>query len=245
MVTENCQDLKRLEIQLHSVNSDKVISFSCLESLGCLNELHIKGIYGKHISGSNIFNVIRFNRMQHTRFWKFIKTKIHRNNLPELPTSVASLINKCESFSSQLSNEYFINPAHVEPNLKEVELSDLDLRDGFKRSGLLFSNVEILKLKATISHEFFLQNFLSCCTFTLKEVTLDGIWIHESLFDCLKTKCKSLQKLTLRNINCVSRSFLETLKAETSISVLIESFMDIKFDDICKYKCVGPEFEEL
>ena len=245
MVTENCQDLKRLEIQLHSViYSDEVISFSCLESLGRLNELHIKGIYGKHISGSNIFN-----RMQHTRFWKFIKTKIYRNNLPELPTSVASLTNKCESFNkfyfSQLGNEYFINPAHIEPNLKVVELSYLDLRDGFERNGLIFPNVEILKLKGTIIHEFFLQNFLSCCKFTLKEVTLDGILIHKSLFDCLKKKCNSLQKLTLRNINCVSRSFLETLKAETSISVLIESFMDIRFDDLCKYICVGPDFEEL
>ena len=131
MVTENCQDLSRIEIQLHADNYlDKVTSFSCLEKLGCLNELHIKGIFGKHISCSNTLNVIRsaktissvcfentiledrnknpkykarymeaFNSMQHIRIWKFINTKIHRDNLFDLPTSFASLTIKCRSFN--------------------------------------------------------------------------------------------------------------------------------------------------
>ena len=275
LVTENCQDLSRIEIQLHADNYlDKVTSFSCLEKLGCLNELHIKGICGKHISCSNTWNVIRsaktisticfenmiledrnknpkykdrymeaFNSMHHIRIWKFINTKIHRDNLFELPTSVASLTIKCRSFNkfyfSQLDNVYFINPAHIQPNLKVVELSDLNLRDVFKRNGLLFSNVEIIKLKGTINNEFFLQKFIPCCKFTLKEVTLDGIFVSESLIDGLLAKCNSLQKLTLRNISGVTKLFLETLKTRPSLSVLIENLFENKIKCTCYYRVHG------
>lgn len=277
IVTENCQDLNRIEIQLHADSYlDKGTSFSCLENLGRLNELHIKGIYGKHISCSNTLNVIRyaktisavcfenmiledrnknpkykerymkaFNSMQHIRIWKFINTKIHRDNLFELPTSVASLTIKCRSFNkfyfSQLDNVYFINPAHIQPNLKVVELSDLNLRDVFKRNGLLFSNVEIIKLKDTINNEFFLQKFIPCCKFTLKEVTMDGIFISELLIDGLITKCNSLQKLTLRNVSGVTKLFLETLKAKSSLSVLIENLFENKIKCMCYYRAHGIE----
>ena len=128
---------------------------------------------------------------------------------------------------------YFINPAHIQPSLKIVELSDLNLHDVFKRNGLIFSNVEIIKLKGTINNEYFLQKFIPCCKFTLEEVTLDGIFISESLIDGLLTKCDSFQKMTLRNVNGVTKLFLETLKTKPSLSLLIENLSENKIKCMC------------